>query len=75
MDPLSIARGGITAAAQRFEASAERTASDDPLVDYGHEVVEQVGSAAAFHASVNVVKVADEMMTALLQVQDVRGKK
>jgi len=77
MDPLSIARGGMQAAAARFEASAERTvkAPEDSAVDYATEAVEQIGARTQFAVNANVARVADQMMGALLEVQDVRGKK
>jgi len=77
MDPLTIARGGMTAASNRLNASAERTvrAPEDPKVDLGHEVVEQISAKQAFRADANVVRVADQMLSSLLEIQDVRGGK
>lgn len=77
MDPLTIARGGMTAASNRLNASAERTvnAPDDPSVDYGREAVEQMQARTQFQVNANVVRVTDQMLSSLLQIQEVRGGK
>lgn len=77
MDPFTIARGGMTAASARLQASAERTvnAPDDPSVDYAREAVEQIQARTQFAVSANVARIADQMIGSLLQIQDVRGKK
>ena len=71
MDPLSVARYGLMAASARFEASAERTArmSADDSVDAGAEVVEQVQAKHQFSANLGVIRVADEMWRALMNIQ------
>lgn len=82
MDPISIARGGLMAASARLEASASRTArmgATDPAtgdsaddVDLGHEAVEQIEAKREFSANLGVIRVADEMWRALLEVQHIR---
>ena len=72
MDPLSIARYGMMAAEQRLSASATRVAamaSPDSEVDYASEAVAQIEAKQAFKANVGVIKVADEMWDALLNLQ------
>jgi hypothetical protein len=71
MDPISTARYGIMAAERRFSDSASRVArmAGDDSVDYGAEAVEQVTAKQAFTANVQVVKVADQMWQALLDLQ------
>ena len=71
MDPISIARVGMAAASARFTQSAERTArmGDDPSVDTTQEVVEQIDAKHQFSANLGVVKIADEMWRALLDLQ------
>ena len=71
MDPISTARYGIMAAERRFTESAARVArmAGDDSVDYGAEAVEQVTAKQAFTANVQVVKVADQMWQALLDLQ------
>jgi flagellar hook protein FlgE len=79
MDPISIARGGLMAASARFEASASRTAkmgASDPAedgcgdgVDYAQEAVTQIEAKHQFSANLGVIRVADEMWDALLDIQ------
>jgi flagellar basal body rod protein FlgC len=71
MDPISTARYGMMAASQRLDASAERVArmGADDSVDYGQEAVEQIGAKQAFSANAGVVKIADQMWQALLDIQ------
>lgn len=71
MDPISTARGGLAAASARFEASAERTArmGADDTVDAGQEVVEQIQAKHQFSANLGVIRVADEMWRALMDIQ------
>jgi flagellar hook protein FlgE len=79
MDPISIARGGLMAASARFEASASRTArmgATDPATgepaddaDLGQEVVEQVEAKQQFSANLGVIRIADQMWQALLDIQ------
>ncbi|HSV01873.1 MAG TPA: flagellar basal body rod C-terminal domain-containing protein [Phenylobacterium sp.] len=71
MDPITVARYGMFAAEQRFAASAARTArmGEDASVDPAQEMVEQIQAREQFTASLDVVKVADEMWRSLLEVQ------
>ena len=71
MDPLSIARYGMMAASQQLAASATRVANlngGDPA-DYAAEAVNQIEAKQAFAANAHVVRIADEMWQALLDVQ------
>jgi flagellar basal body rod protein FlgG len=72
MDPFAIPRAGLQAASARFEASAERTArvGDDDSVDLAHEAVEQIEAKQEFRANAGVIRVADEMWRALLEIQE-----
>lgn len=67
MDVLSIGAAGLSAAGQRFAASAERTASGAgaPV----SEAVEQVSAKAAFDASLAVVKAGDDLLKRLLDIK------
>ena len=83
MDPISVARYGLMAASARFEASASRTARmgvADPTadgsgdgsgdgVDYAQEAVTQIEAKHQFSANLGVIRVADEMWQALLDMQ------
>lgn len=71
MDVLSTARAGLVAAGGRFAASAQRTAAAGLAADADpvREVVEQAEAKTAFKANVEVVKIADEMWRALLEIQ------
>jgi len=71
MDPISTARYGLMAAERRFTESATRTArmAGDDSVDYASEAVEQIQAKQAFSANVGVIKVADQMWQALLDLQ------
>ena len=62
--PLSIAAAGMQNAANRFEASARRTASGS-LDDLA---VEQIRAKTDFAANAAVVRTADEMVGTLLDV-------
>ncbi len=75
MQVLNTAVAGMSAAADRFSASARRTAawSVDPAkpeqdVDLGHEAVEQISAKTDFKANAAVIKTADEMTGALLDI-------
>jgi flagellar hook protein FlgE len=59
------------AAERRFTESATRVArmAGDDNVDYAAEAVAQVSARQAFSANVQVVKVADQMWQALLDLQ------
>ena len=71
MDPLSIARYGMMAATRQLSASANRVAgmAGDDSVDYAAEAVTQIEAKQSFKANVAVIKVADEMMKSLLDLQ------
>jgi flagellar hook protein FlgE len=64
MNPIVTAQYGMFAAAQRFDASAQRTAgaavSGSPT-DLAQEAVTQIGASEAFKANIAVLKVADRM--------------
>ena len=73
MNVLSTALAGMTAATNRFEASANKTlsgftpgGSDDDAVQ---GVVGQVSAKQEFEANVKVAKTADEMMGTLLDMK------
>lgn len=68
MDPITTASYGLFAAAQRFQASAERTAQGGASADYTTEVVEQIGASHDFKANLQVIRTADEMTGALLDI-------
>ena len=73
MDPIATARYGMMAATRRFEASAVRTAQSAPgEADYGFEVTEQISAKHQFSAALGVIRVADEMWDALLDLQSER---
>jgi hypothetical protein len=65
--PLSIAAAGMQNAANRFEASARRTASGSPD-DLAVEAVEQIRAKQDFSANAAVIRTADEMTGTLLDV-------
>ncbi|MGZ5948417.1 MAG: flagellar basal body rod C-terminal domain-containing protein [Caulobacteraceae bacterium] len=71
MDPISTARYGMMAATQRLNASASRVAgmAGDDGVDYAAEAVTQIEAKQSFKGGVAVIKVADEMMQSLLELQ------
>jgi flagellar hook protein FlgE len=73
MDPLSTARYGMMTAESRLAGSASRIASwsggDD--VDLAKETVDQVEAKQQFTASAHVVRIADQMWRALMDMQTV----
>jgi flagellar hook protein FlgE len=72
MDPISAARYGMLSATRRFEASAERVArmgDENSDVDLGRETIEQLTASNQFVASAEIVRIADRMWDALLDVQ------
>jgi flagellar hook-associated protein FlgK len=71
MDPLVTARYGLFAAEHAFEASAVRVASApaDPKVDLGQEMVGMIQAKHAFSANLAVVRFAQDMWKALLELQ------
>ena len=67
MSAFAIAASGIAVATARFAASAERTARD-PLADLAGESVERIEAEVALKANVAVLKTADQMYGALLDI-------
>lgn len=67
MQPFAIAAAGISAATERFEASARRTASN-PLADPAGETVERLSARASVEANAAVLRTADDMVGTLLDV-------
>ena len=73
MDPISTARYGMMAAVRQLSASATRIAGGvtGDGADYAREAVTAVEAQQAFKADVGVIKVADAMWQALLNLQAV----
>lgn len=78
MQALAIAAAGMTAAADRLSASAQRMAAADARneqvaqikdVDYVKERTEQIGAEHDFKANAKVVQTADQMTGALLNIK------
>ncbi len=67
MNATSIAAAGIASAVQRFDASAQRTAAR-PLDDLAGETVERIQAKAAVQANAAVLRTADDMTGALLDI-------
>ena len=67
MNPASIAAVGIAAAAQRYDASAARTAAR-PLEDLASEIVERAEAKVAVQANAAVLRSADDMTGSLLDI-------
>lgn len=67
MNATSIAAAGIASAFQRFDASAARTAAR-PLDDLAGEAVERAQARVAVQANAAVLKTADDMTGALLDI-------
>jgi len=67
MQAMPIAATGMLNAQARFDASARRTAAV-PLDDLAAETVERVEAKTAFSANAAVVRAADEMTGALLDI-------
>jgi hypothetical protein len=70
MSLLVTASNGLMAAANRFDRSATNMVRDigagnDILTD----LVDEIESRNAFHASVNVVRAADDMMGRVLDIK------
>ncbi|MFN3537443.1 flagellar basal body rod C-terminal domain-containing protein [Brevundimonas sp.] len=65
MQALSIAAAGMMSAAERFDASARRTAVE-PLDNLAEEMVERITAKHAFKANAVVIRTADEMLGTLL---------
>jgi flagellar hook-associated protein FlgK len=71
MDPLSTARYGMMAAAQRLAASAQRIADTQGPdgADYAAQTVEQISAGQQFAANAKVVRFADDMWRSLMAIQ------
>ncbi|WP_395942964.1 flagellar basal body rod C-terminal domain-containing protein [Brevundimonas sp.] len=67
MQALSIGAAGMMSAQSRFETSARRTATA-PLDTLAEETVERLQARTAFSANAAVVRTADEMTGALLDM-------
>lgn len=67
MQAFPIAAAGIAAATDRLAASAARTARD-PFADLAGETVERMSAETALKANVAVLKTADDMYGALLDI-------
>jgi flagellar hook protein FlgE len=72
---FNTAAAGMFAAADRLSASAQRTAAwgveqsqAESKVDLAHEAVEQISAKTDFKANAAVIKTADEMTGALLDI-------
>ena len=75
MQALSIAAAGMSAAASRLNASAQRVAAADAAtdkqkdVDYAKERTDQISAVQDFKANAVVAKTADQMTGALLDIK------
>ena len=67
MQALTLAAAGLNDAAMRFDASARRTA-DAPLDNPEREMVNRVEARVAVEANVAVIRTADRMTGALLDM-------
>ena len=63
----SIAAGGLASAMARFEQSAQRTAQA-PLDTLEAEMVERIEAKASVSANIAVLRTADDMAGALLDM-------
>jgi flagellar hook protein FlgE len=75
MQALSTAAAGMSAAASRLYASAQRVSATDKATekqkddDYVKERTEQIGAVQDFKANAVVAKTADQMAGALLDIK------
>ena len=72
MQAFGIAAYGLTAAANRLGASAQRTATWNAAAtdtDLAKEAVEQISAEADFEANAAVIKTANAMSGALLDMK------
>ena len=67
MNTASIAAGGLASAMARFEQSAVRTAQA-PLDNLEAEMVERIEAKASVSANIAVLRTADDMAGALLDM-------
>ncbi|MGA9659207.1 MAG: flagellar basal body rod protein [Asticcacaulis sp.] len=69
MSAISTATAGVLSASQRFDKAATATVREAAGGgDILSHLVEQIESRTAFHASINVVKTADDMLGKLLDI-------
>jgi len=68
MQASAIASAGVSTALVRFEASAQRTARN-PLDNLAEETVERMQAKTAVAANAAVLRTADDMMGALLDIR------
>ena len=75
MQVLNTAAAGLFAAADRLSASAQRTASwgleetqSTNKVDLAEEAVQQISAKTEFKANAAVIRAADDMTGALLDI-------
>jgi flagellar hook protein FlgE len=66
-DIMATAVSGLNSATQRFEASARRTVTERNA-DLAGELVTQKLASFDFQANLKVIKTADEMMKAALDI-------
>jgi flagellar hook protein FlgE len=73
---LNTAAAGMFAAADRLNASARRTVAwgveqsqAEQKIDLAHEAVEQISAKTEFSANAAVIRTADEMTGALLNLK------
>lgn len=64
----AVAGAGMSAAWNRFEASARRTA-EAPLDNIGEEAVERMRASMEFAVNLQVLRTADRMTQALLDIR------
>jgi flagellar basal body rod protein FlgC len=72
MQALAIAAAGLSAAANRMSASAERVATWDARdsdTDLAKEAVEQISAKTDYKANAAVIRTADQMTGALLDLK------
>ena len=71
MDMISTARYGMMMAARTLDASAIQVSNigADGSVDPVQAAIQVIEAKQSFKANVNVAKVADQMMEALLDIQ------
>ena len=71
MNPIAIAQYGLIAASNRFAESAQKIAGmgvEGANVDLASEIVDMTLAKTAFSANAAVIKTADEMQGALLNL-------
>jgi flagellar hook protein FlgE len=67
--PFLTAVAGVQAASDRFGAAAQATVADPTGVQAAQNIVGQITAKADFTANLKVLKVADEMQKALLDIK------